>query len=54
MSALRIAFLQGAIAEPFTRPRVELRRYPIAVVLRRAFHALALGEMLANEPEGSR
>ena len=48
-----MAFLRGAIAEPFTRPGVELAGNRIAVVLREPGHALALGQVLANEPEGS-
>ena len=38
-----MTFLRGAIAAPFTRPGVELRRYPIAVVLRQVRHAPGLG-----------
>ena len=48
----RIAFLRGAVAEPFTRPRVELCRYPIAVVLRQVRHALAPGQLLLDQAVG--
>ena len=48
-----MAFLRGAIAEPFVGPVVELRRDPSAVVLRQVRHALFLGQVLANEPEGN-
>ncbi len=49
-----MAFLRGAVAEPFAGPVVELLGDPIAVGLREPGHALFLGEVLANEPEGSR
>ena len=39
--------------EPFSRPCVEFRGDPIAVALRQEFHALAPGQVLAKEPEGS-
>ncbi len=45
----RIAFLRGAVAEPFTRPGVELRGDPIAVVLRQVRHALFLEEILLDQ-----
>ena len=48
-----MTFLRGAIAEPVAGPGVELRGDPIAVVLREVRHALFLGQVLANEPEGS-
>ncbi len=35
-----MTFLRGAIAEPFTRPGVELRRCPISEVLRQVFQAV--------------
>ena len=43
-----MAFLWGAVAEPFPRPCVEFRGDPIAVVLREVFHALAPREMLPD------
>ncbi len=47
-----IAFLRGTIAEPRPRPAVEFRRDPIAIVLDEVGHALALGEILAEQAVG--
>lgn len=50
MSVIAIAFLRSAIAEPFSGPGVELRRYPFLVrgwgalvVLGRGLHHLRTG-----------
>ena len=45
----RIAFLRGAVAEPFSGPVVELSCDSIAVVLREVFHALAVGKILPDQ-----
>ena len=47
-----MAFLRGAIAEPFARPGVELCRDAIAVMLRQVRHALGLGEVLPDQAVG--
>ncbi len=48
-----IAFLRGAKAEPFSEPLIELAGNSIAVVLRQVFHALVLGEILADAAVGA-
>ena len=45
-----IAFLRGAVAEPFTRPVVELCRNAITVVLREVLHAWPLGRYWRIRP----
>src|SRR3989442_1459185 len=48
----RIAFLRRAIAEPLPWPAVQFRSNPIAIVLGEVGHALALGEILAEQAVG--
>ncbi len=48
----RIAFLRSPKAHPLPRPAVEFRRDPIAIVLGEVGHALALGEILAEQAIG--
>src|SRR6266511_1606666 len=47
-----IAFLRGSKAEPLPRPAVQFRSDPIAIVLGEVGHALALGEILAEQAIG--
>ncbi len=51
MSFIAIAFLRSAIAEPFARPVVELRRDPIAVVLLTCFMLWPLGRYCRMSPK---
>ncbi len=53
MRVIEHSIPSGCDAEPFTRSVVELRRYAIAVLLGEPSHALALREILPDEPEGS-
>src|SRR6266851_2491407 len=48
----RITFLRSPIAQPLPRPAVEFRSDPIAIGLGEVGHALALGEILAEQAIG--
>jgi hypothetical protein len=48
----RIAFLRSAVAESFPWSAVQFRSDPIAVVLGEVGHALAFGEILAEQAIG--
>ncbi len=52
MSVIAHSIPPGAVAEPFSGPVVDLCRNAIAVVLRQVFHALALGQVLADQAVG--